>query len=122
MTSRSRAISANGLASRRFACAQAGDGRRVGGVAGELKAAQPLDRDDLPAEQAARPRHVDRIVAGGEGVIAAPTVPALQPGARAAGGAGDRLGVEAPVGGVGVFGRARGAHAGTRAWWCVARS
>jgi len=38
------------------------------------------------------------------------SVAALQPGARAAGVAGDRLGVEAPVAGIFIFGAARRAH------------
>ena len=43
----SRAISANGFASRRLALAQPRHGFRIGRVAGELIAAEPLDRDDL---------------------------------------------------------------------------
>jgi hypothetical protein len=35
-------------------CAQAGDGLRVGGVAGQVKAAQALDCDDLAQLQAAQ--------------------------------------------------------------------
>ncbi len=76
--------------------------RLVARVTGEVKAAEALDRQD-----ASRPQPP-----GGErdGVPGHLGAILLQPEPRPAVGAGDRLGVEAAVGGVVVFGRAGGAH------------
>ena len=42
---------ANGLAHRRLRSRSSGDGGLVGGVAGQVVAAEPLDRDDPAGEQ-----------------------------------------------------------------------
>ncbi len=52
---RSATITANGFSSRVLARAQRGHRRGVARVADEVEAAQPLDRDDLAAQRAARP-------------------------------------------------------------------
>jgi len=92
-----------------LALPQAGDGVGVGGVAGELEAAQALDREDLAAHQQAR-RAVHGIERGDGVERERAAVAAFQPGARAAGMAGDRLRVEAAVVRRPVLGGAGGAE------------
>ena len=82
------------------------------GVAGQVVAPDPLDRDHRSGVKRG-PRRSDRIGAadrgsGGLGRGRGGTSAKGQGGAAV--GAGDRLGVEAAVGRVGVLGRARGAH------------
>ena len=102
-----------------LAVAQPADGRRVGRVAGEVVAAQPLDRDDPAGRQVGDGRRAARRRRGRSGP-AAPGRPVGQP--RAAGRAGDRLGVEAAVGRVAVLGRAGRAEREGRASMVWARS
>ena len=109
------------LARAALARAQAGHGVGVGRVAGELKAAEPLDRQDFPAHQQAR-RAVDRIERGDDFRAERSAVAAFEPGPRSAGGAGDRLGVEAAVVRRVVFAGAGGAQARSAASWWIARS
>ena len=85
---------------------QAADGRLVGGEAGQVIAADALDRDgaagpDQSPDGVANRRPVFEIVR---------PIEEAEPRARAAGGARIGLGVEAPVGGVVVFGAAGRAH------------
>ena len=83
-----------------LALAQRGDRGLVGRVAGQVVAAEALDRDDRAlGEQAPRRDHrveTDQVVAAAAG----------QPQRRPAVVTGHRLGVEAAVGRVGVLGRA----------------
>ena len=80
-----------------------GRGRR--GVAREVVAAQALHRHDPPLAQG-RCRRRDRVGAQAGGLAGRAQEPHARPAARA----GDRLGVEAPVGGVVVLPPAVGAH------------
>ena len=82
-----------------LAVPQLGHGRRITRVAHQLVAAEPLQRDD-PAPGDGLDRRTQRF-------LAAQFVPRQ---ARTADGAGHGFGVEAPVAGVGVLGRAVGAE------------
>ena len=77
-------------------------GTGIGRVTGEVEAAEPLDRDDLAAPQRLRGQL--------DGIARRFGALAFQPDPRPAGRTGDRLGMEPPVGRVGVFGPAIGAH------------
>ena len=95
-----------GLLVAALSVAQPLDGCVGGGVAGEVIAAQSLDRHDLAAGQCGLGRAEGRVgalhrlgLAGG-----------LEPQARPAVRTGDGLGVEAPIGRVVVLRRAGGAH------------
>ena len=86
-----------GLAAPALAGAQEGHHLGHGRVAGQVKAADALDRDDVAPHQQGAGR-ID-VVVSGDGLVARRTAAqVLDPGPRAAGVAGDRLGVEAPVG------------------------
>ncbi len=100
-----------------FARAQPLDGRRIGGVAGELESAQALDRDDGAALQqsACGLQHVLRTERRWRHIR---TVGGDEPCPGAAAGAGDRLGMETAVDRIVVFGaagRAQGEGAHRRA-------
>ncbi len=89
-----------------LAAAQFGHGGGVAGVAGQMEATQPLDGDNAPvAQQSAG--GLQRVLAGGRFSCVARS---LQPQARPTDGAGDGLGVEAPVEGVSVFSGTVGAE------------
>ena len=83
----------------------------VSGQAGEMEAAEALDRDDRAVQQRARGR-LDRV--GGARVVDRASARVREPHARAAVRAGVRLGVEAPVGRVLVLGAAGRAHGEAR--------
>jgi len=106
-----------GLVRAGFARAQAAHSLRAGGVAGQVVAAQPLDRHDVPGPQQRR-RAGDVVLAARE-PIGGRVCRGDQAQARPADRAGVRLGVKAAVQRVVVFrlaGRAHGegAHGGHR--------
>ncbi len=83
--------------------AQATDRRDVVGVAGEVEAAEALDRDDPP--------RAHELLGGGDRVRALAALALKHEAhARAAARAGDRLGVIAAVGDVGILRAALAAH------------
>ena len=85
-----------------FQAAKARDRLGVGGVASEVKSAQPLDRDDFALLQEGAGR-ID-VVEGR--VLVEPDRSAVEADERrpgAAGMAGDRLGVEAAIGRIAIF-------------------
>ena len=88
-----------------LARAQRGDRVLVVGAAGEVEAAEALDRHDR-----ARPRSARAAAATGSARAARPRRRLDEPHARPAVGAGVRLGVEAAVGRVVVLGAAGRAH------------
>ena len=99
------AITANGLSPRALRRRSSADRLRRAGVAGQVVAAEALDREDRA------PRSRPRAAASASSPCDGPGARArtsAQP--RAAGGAGDRLGVEAAVGRIGVLAGAVGAH------------
>ena len=101
-----------------LARAQRRDRALVGRVAGQVVAAEPLDRDDPARGEQRRARAGERGVAG----AVAPSPAGDQPQPRPAGRAGDRLGVEAPVGRVGVLRRRTRRTSGSRpSWWPAGR-
>ena len=86
-------ITANGFSSRALRIAQPRDRAGIARVAGEVKAAQPLDRDDFAAANA-RDRGCDRIDVALGGAACG-----MQREPRPAGWARVRFGVKATVGG-----------------------
>ena len=107
-TARSATITANGLSARRLR-----GRRRATAVVGASQARwyppRPLTATIPPAQRPLQ-RGEDRVGAGDGAALA---------GRRgAAHRAGDGLGVEAPVGGIVVLGRAGGAHRRTAPSWC----
>ena len=99
-------ITANGFSSRRLRARRRRHGRVVARVDQEMEAADALHRDDPPVADARRRRRAARRPRSRQ---RAPVgIPERQ--LRPAVGAGVRLGVEAAVGGILVFGAAGGAH------------
>ena len=96
-----------GLALAALAAPQLRNRALVGGPAGEVVAADPLDREDRAAGQHRRGGG-DRVAVRGR--VDPPPAGLTQLGARPAVRAGVRLGVEAAVAGVLVLGAAGGAH------------
>ncbi len=86
-----------------LALAQFGDGSLVRRITGQMEPTEPLERDDLAGRDQFR-GPLDRV---------GPARPARcveEAYGRSAGGAGDRLGVEPPIGGIAILTLARIAH------------
>lgn len=107
-----------GLGIANFYLAETENGLVVGGVAGEVVAAHAADGEDAALAQNV-PRQGERIRVGRSDSVNR-NLAGLEGVAGAANGAADGLGVEASVGGVGVFGlagvaRGEGGHCGVGA-------
>ena len=95
-----------------LALAQFGDGSLVRRITGQMEPTEPLERDDLAGRDQFR-GPLDRV---------GPARPARcveEPDGRSARGAGDRLGVEPPIGGIAILTLARHRTSGTSACWCA---
>ena len=104
----SRTISANGRSSRRLRVRSSRTALLVGRVAGQVVAADALDREHRAVGEPAR-GGANGVVGRRERAIGAPP-PSSSRARRPAGRAGVRLGVEAPVAGIVVLAPARRAH------------
>ena len=89
-----------------FAASKPGNRILVAGVAGEMKAPQPLDRDDCSAEQQS-PRRFGRITFGEKLWLASAIDEALKPCVGSARGTGCRLRMEAAIFRIFILGPAR---------------
>ncbi len=102
-------MTAKGLSPSGLAAAQQGDGFGVRGVAGQVVAAEALDREDRATRQ--EPAGLgDRVRSSKGSTRAARAQSGTSSRSGSAGRAGDGLRVEAAVGRIGVLAGAGGAH------------